>query len=225
MNPFESRQGWCIEADMDGEFLRLKLFFMDLHSVPRNHLRYISWIAYVIARDPKHGIRESIAVANSPHSNYYIQVRLECISFGPISQSRIQQVQFNHFDEYNTILQSVFIFIVYISFYIAHNVNIKHIFVSLQDGIDMGANMITQLPVAKVRSMHSDAVALQQSHSRRAKQTNSETVHLIIGSDQSFFFVWLLLPRQRQTAPRRKPNYPLICFRFVSLSVHSPAHY
>lgn len=66
-------QGWCIEADMDSEFVRLKLFFMDLHSVPRNHLRYISWIAYVVVRDPRSGLRESIAVANSPHSNYYIQ--------------------------------------------------------------------------------------------------------------------------------------------------------
>jgi len=112
-------------------------------------------------------------------------------------------VQFNHFDEYNTILQSVFIFIVYISFYIAHNVNIKHIFVSLQDGIDMGANMITQLPVAKVRSMHSDAVALQQSHSRRAKQTNSETVHLIIGSDQSFFCLAAAAPT-KTNSPKKK---------------------
>lgn len=58
---------------MDTECVRLKLFFMDLHSVPRNHLRYISWIAYVVARDPRNGLRESIAVANSPHSNYYIQ--------------------------------------------------------------------------------------------------------------------------------------------------------
>lgn len=66
-------QGWCIEADLDSTFVRLKLFFMDLHSVPRNHLRYISWIAYIIARDPKSGLRESIVVANSPHSNYYIQ--------------------------------------------------------------------------------------------------------------------------------------------------------
>lgn len=58
---------------MDSEFVRLKLFFMDLHSVPRNHLRYISWIAYVVVREPRSGLRESIAVANSPHSNYYIQ--------------------------------------------------------------------------------------------------------------------------------------------------------
>lgn len=46
---------------------------MDLHSVPRNHLRYISWIAYVIAKDPRHGVRESLAVSNAPHSNYYVQ--------------------------------------------------------------------------------------------------------------------------------------------------------
>nr|XP_046914060.1 UPF0746 protein DDB_G0281095-like [Dermatophagoides farinae] len=68
-----NKQGWCIEADLDSEFLRLKLFFMDLHSVPRNHLRYISWIAYVIAKDPRHGVRESLAVSNAPHSNYYVQ--------------------------------------------------------------------------------------------------------------------------------------------------------
>lgn len=46
---------------------------MDLHSVPRNHLRYISWIAYVVTRDPRNGIRESIVVDNSPHGNFYIQ--------------------------------------------------------------------------------------------------------------------------------------------------------
>ena len=27
----------------------------------------------MIAKDPRHGVRESLAVANSPHSNYYIQ--------------------------------------------------------------------------------------------------------------------------------------------------------
>ena len=69
-----NKQGWCLESELENtENLRLKLFFMDLHSVPRNHLRYISWIAYILARDPKSGTRESIVVSNSPHSNYYIQ--------------------------------------------------------------------------------------------------------------------------------------------------------
>ncbi|RWS26430.1 uncharacterized protein B4U80_08312, partial [Leptotrombidium deliense] len=67
-----NKQGWCIEADVENEFLRLKLFFMDLHSVPRNHLRYISWITYVVTKDSNTGTRESIPVNNIPHSNYYV---------------------------------------------------------------------------------------------------------------------------------------------------------
>lgn len=39
---------------------------MDLQSVPRNHIRYISWIAYLVGRD-------SLPVRNAPHSNYYLQ--------------------------------------------------------------------------------------------------------------------------------------------------------
>ena len=72
---------------------------MDLHSVPRNHLRYISWIAYVIARDPRHGIRESIAVANSPHSNYYIQDGIDMgammdtnLSVAKVGQCTVQHI-------------------------------------------------------------------------------------------------------------------------------------
>ena len=66
-------------------------FFMDLHSVPRNHLRYISWIAYVIGRDPRQGIRESISVANAPHSNYYIQdgIDMGVIMETPISVAEV----------------------------------------------------------------------------------------------------------------------------------------
>lgn len=57
---------------------------MDLQSVPRNHIRYISWIAYIVRRLPggqssttsSSGLgspRESIVVKNAPHSNYYLQ--------------------------------------------------------------------------------------------------------------------------------------------------------
>lgn len=64
-----------MEADQDsGESVKLKLFFMDLQSVPRNHIRYISWIAYLVRRDTKSGqMRDSLAVRNAPHSNYYLQ--------------------------------------------------------------------------------------------------------------------------------------------------------
>lgn len=64
-----------MESDEEnGETIKLKLFFLDLKSVPRNHIRYISWIAYLVRRDSKSGqMRDSLAVCNSPHSNYYLQ--------------------------------------------------------------------------------------------------------------------------------------------------------
>ncbi|CAG2118687.1 unnamed protein product, partial [Medioppia subpectinata] len=83
---------------METEHMRLKLFFMDLHSVPRNHLRYISWIAYVVTRDPRNGIRESIVVANSPHGNYYVQ---DGMDMGAIMDTDILSSEYM-FDSVNT---------------------------------------------------------------------------------------------------------------------------
>lgn len=61
---------------------------MNLQSVPRNHIRYISWIAYLVRRDPKSGqLRDSIAVKNSPHSNYYLQ---DGIDMGTIMDTDVQ---------------------------------------------------------------------------------------------------------------------------------------
>lgn len=35
-----TQQAWCVEADNEsGDTIKLKLFFMDLQSVPRNHIR------------------------------------------------------------------------------------------------------------------------------------------------------------------------------------------
>lgn len=78
-----------MEADTSElEHLRLKLFFLDLKSVPRNHIRYISWIAYVVRRDPKSGAqRESIVVRNSPHSSYYQQ---DGMDMGTIMDTEIE---------------------------------------------------------------------------------------------------------------------------------------
>ncbi|XP_023216783.1 uncharacterized protein LOC111619310 [Centruroides sculpturatus] len=67
------KQGWCVEADMEAECLKLKLFYTDLHNVPRNHLKYVSWNAYVIRNHPTTGHRESILVINAPHNSYYVQ--------------------------------------------------------------------------------------------------------------------------------------------------------
>lgn len=88
-------QSWCIEADNEsGDTLKLKLFFMDLQSVPRNHIRYISWIAYLVRRDPKTGHqKDSVAVKNWPHSNYYLQ---DGIDMGTIMDTdlKVKEVSF-----------------------------------------------------------------------------------------------------------------------------------
>ena len=84
-----NKQAWCIESDCEsGDTLKLKLFFLDLHSVPRNHIRHISWIAYLVRRDPKSGsARDSLAVRNSPHSNYYLQ---DGMDLGTIMDTNLQ---------------------------------------------------------------------------------------------------------------------------------------
>lgn len=81
-----NKQGWSIESDMEGEHLKLKLYFMDMHSVPRNHLRYVSWFVYVIVQDPHSGTQENIMVKNSPHCNYYIQ---DGIDMGVVMETNI----------------------------------------------------------------------------------------------------------------------------------------
>lgn len=58
---------------MEGEHLKLKLYFMDMHSVPRNHLRYVSWYTFLNVLDSASGVHESLPVKNGPNFNYYIQ--------------------------------------------------------------------------------------------------------------------------------------------------------
>ncbi|XP_064466638.1 uncharacterized protein LOC135377855 [Ornithodoros turicata] len=67
------KQAWCVEADLDSDVVRLKLFYADLHHVPRGHLRYVAWNAYLIRRDPDSGARESVLAVHAPHSCYYVQ--------------------------------------------------------------------------------------------------------------------------------------------------------
>ncbi|GIX70953.1 uncharacterized protein CDAR_505051 [Caerostris darwini] len=80
------KQGWCVEADMECEFLRLKLFYSDMHNVPRNHLRSVSWNAYVIRDHPSTGTKESVIVLNAPHNSYYVQ---DGVDMGVIMETNI----------------------------------------------------------------------------------------------------------------------------------------
>ena len=71
---------------MEGEYLKLKLYFMDMHSVPRNHLRYVSWFMFVVANDVVNGMQENLPTKNGPHFNYYIQ---DGIDMGIVMETNI----------------------------------------------------------------------------------------------------------------------------------------
>lgn len=83
------RAGWCVETDAEAEFLRLKLFFADLASVPRNHLKVVSWNAYVV-RDGNGGNKESVIVLNAPHQGYYVQ---DGVDMGVVMETNIPVTQ------------------------------------------------------------------------------------------------------------------------------------
>ena len=109
-----NKQGWCLEADAEGqETIKLKLYFMDMHSVPRNHLRYVSWYTFVITNNADSptsttsgsGLSgsgtgsglgnasgsECIPVRNGPHFNYYIQdgIDMGVVMDSPISTQEV----------------------------------------------------------------------------------------------------------------------------------------
>ncbi|GIY91233.1 uncharacterized protein CDAR_127091 [Caerostris darwini] len=74
------KHAWLAEGDIEGECLKLKLFCSDLHHVPRNHLRYVSWNAYVVRNET------NMIVLNAPHWNYYIQ---EGVDMGIVMETDI----------------------------------------------------------------------------------------------------------------------------------------
>uniref|UniRef100_T1IZ86 MATH domain-containing protein n=1 Tax=Strigamia maritima TaxID=126957 RepID=T1IZ86_STRMM len=66
------KQTWAIEADANGDFLRLKVVYKDAISLARNHLRYVAWSAQIVRRHPKTGTRDLTEVLKTPLSHYYI---------------------------------------------------------------------------------------------------------------------------------------------------------
>ncbi|CAN8024874.1 unnamed protein product [Ixodes persulcatus] len=67
------KQPWCVEVDLGSDCVRLKLYYAELQHIPRGHLRYVAWNAYLIRRQPGSGARESVLALRAPHSSYYVQ--------------------------------------------------------------------------------------------------------------------------------------------------------
>ncbi|XP_014259022.2 uncharacterized protein LOC106672250 [Cimex lectularius] len=65
------KQGWSIKTDCHSDSVRLHMVYKDIHNVPRNHLRYVSWTAYVVQHHGKHV--EPVPLPGAPFSHYYAQ--------------------------------------------------------------------------------------------------------------------------------------------------------
>ncbi|XP_057337290.1 uncharacterized protein LOC130675549 [Microplitis mediator] len=65
------KQAWTVRADLHSDTVRFHLVYKDIHNVPRNHLRYISWSAYLIRGDEPD--IETILLPGAPFSRYYPQ--------------------------------------------------------------------------------------------------------------------------------------------------------
>jgi len=67
------KQAWTLEADTNSDTLRVRMIFKDVHNVPRNHLRYVSWNAYLLRYNSKTGLLDPISCTFAPYSHYYMQ--------------------------------------------------------------------------------------------------------------------------------------------------------
>ena len=65
------KQAWAIRADLHSDTVRLQLVYKDIHNVPRNHLRYVSWSAYLMRGEESDA--EAISLPGAPFSRYYAQ--------------------------------------------------------------------------------------------------------------------------------------------------------
>ena len=68
------KQEWTLESDIDDEYLKLRLYYSDVHNVPRKFCRYVCWSASIM---PSHGRSRPIKTQGTPYSNYYSQNETE----------------------------------------------------------------------------------------------------------------------------------------------------
>ncbi|XP_013183922.1 uncharacterized protein LOC106129796 [Amyelois transitella] len=67
------KQAWAIRCDMQSESVRLHMLYRDVHNVPLNHLRYVSWSAWLLRANPAPGEPDSEELPGSPFRHYYAQ--------------------------------------------------------------------------------------------------------------------------------------------------------
>lgn len=67
------KQGWALRCDTHSETVRLHMLYRDVHHVPRNHLRYVSWSAWLVRAAPAPGEPDAEPLPGAPFAHYYAQ--------------------------------------------------------------------------------------------------------------------------------------------------------
>ncbi|XP_063616389.1 uncharacterized protein LOC134789701 isoform X2 [Cydia splendana] len=67
------KQAWALRCDTHSDTVRLHMLYRDVHNVPRNHLRYVSWSAWLVRANPAAGESDAEELPGAPFSHYYAQ--------------------------------------------------------------------------------------------------------------------------------------------------------
>lgn len=67
------KQAWAVRCDTHSETVRLHMLYRDVHHVPRNHLRYVSWSAWLVRAAPQPGEPDADELPGTPFEQYYAQ--------------------------------------------------------------------------------------------------------------------------------------------------------
>lgn len=65
------KQAWSLKSDCHSDTVRLHMVYKDVQHVPRNHLRYVCWTAYLLRYNKGH--METCVLPGAPFSHYYQQ--------------------------------------------------------------------------------------------------------------------------------------------------------
>ncbi|KAE8743201.1 hypothetical protein FOCC_FOCC011181, partial [Frankliniella occidentalis] len=65
------KQAWALKSDCHSDTVRLHMVYKDVQHVPRNHLRYVCWTAYLLRYNKGHV--ETCVLPGAPFSHYYQQ--------------------------------------------------------------------------------------------------------------------------------------------------------
>ncbi|GBP38718.1 hypothetical protein EVAR_22367_1 [Eumeta japonica] len=68
------RQAWALRCDTHSDSVRLHMLYRDVHHVPRNHLRYVSWSAWLVSDTGNtDSTEDAVPLPGAPFSHYYAQ--------------------------------------------------------------------------------------------------------------------------------------------------------